>query len=111
MTATELPAGYVETTEQLAVGAQIWLQRFGSEGLGLTLPPEGVMLVAPLQGDFLQLIATTPRGIAFLQYLDWRSEQKASLNQAIFVLRELSVPYAEWEPARLAALSRSGGST
>ena len=105
-----LPPGYVECVQKLLRAAQQWSCLHGTEGLGLTLPPEGVMIVAPLSSDdaILRMFTTTELGVAFLKHLDASVDHEASVDMACFVLRDLGFPVTDWEPSKVAALSGGG---
>lgn len=105
----KVPPEYYEDVRKLLAAAKSWVACRGVEGLGLTLPPEGVMYIAPLSGDALRRLSSTELGAEFLRYLDAETQHRATAFMAGHVLRSLGVPFQEWTPAQLQALAGNSG--
>jgi hypothetical protein len=109
MSELQLPPGYYDDVRKLLFAAKSWLACRGADGLGLTLPPEGVMFIAPLSGDALRLLSSTELGHEFLGFLDACTQHKATAFMAATVLRGLSIPFEEWSPAQIQAMAGNSG--
>ena len=102
----DLPASYVECVQKMLKAAADWVACRGRVGVLFTLPSQDVALAAPLSAPWIDLLAATEKARELLVHVDEQTGHEATCLQACFVVRELGLPFEEWNNDKLAALLR-----
>jgi hypothetical protein len=86
----QIPAGYRAVIEQMIQLIPQWCgEQPGLPDLRWHDNDDGVLVIAALQGDALKYLAKTPDAIRLLQWLDEKTDHKATLLQARVALQML----------------------
>lgn len=81
----------------MALAAVAWIESHGVDGLAFTLPPDdGVMFIAPLTEDSIQMLASNEKTREFLRALDAATGGEATAFQACHIVRAMDLPATDW---------------
>jgi len=101
-------AAYLKTMKKIALAAVKWLETHDRAGLAFSLPPEGVMFIAPLSDDTIAMLAPNRRSRAFLRALDSATAMEATAFQVCQVIRAMDLPLTDWPESYIAELVARG---
>lgn len=90
-------AGYAAAMRKMALAAVAWVERRGVDGLAFTLPPDdGMMFIAPLGEDAIEMLGANDKTRDFLRALDAATGHEATAFLACQVVRAMNLPVTDW---------------
>jgi len=92
-----LPPGYAICFRRMAIAAARWIEERGKEGLAFSLPPDdGVMFIAPLSDEAIEMLGANEMAREFLRAMDAAAEHEATAFLACQIIRAMELPVTDW---------------